>query len=259
MTQKPSGQVIRPTDAQAIRMARTLVASARHGALAVLPNAASGFPNVSRVQLSTDFDGTPAILVSALSPHTGALIADARCSLLVGEVGKGDPLAHPRITLAARAARIERDTQAHARIRRRHLARHPKASLYADFGDFAFFRLDVVAGSLNGGFGKAYELTAEDLALAGDAAGIAEIEHGAIAHMNADHRDAIALYARVHGGRRDEGPWFIATMDSEGMDLVSGDAIVRVFYPAPLASAAELRKVLKQMADEARAVQGDPS
>ncbi|MFX3680279.1 MAG: HugZ family protein [Hyphomicrobiales bacterium] len=245
--------VLRETDGEAIRLAKTLIATARHGALAVHPSD-DGFPGVSRVQLSTDFDGTPVILISALSPHLGALETVPESALLIGEPGKGDPLAHPRITLRTVGARVARGTDDHGRIRRRHLARHPKAALYADFGDFAFFRLNVHSASLNGGFGKAYELTAADLALAGDIEGTAALEQGAVVHMNADHAEAIALYAQKLARKR-PGGWQLLTIDSEGMDLGDGDERARIFYPEPLQRAGDLRKVLKQMADAARAME----
>ncbi|QBK31620.1 HugZ family protein [Roseitalea porphyridii] len=253
MNDTPEKKVIRDTDEEAIRLAKTLIATARHGALATLPADAGGFPAASRVQLSTDCDGTPVVLVSALSAHLGAMVDEPRTALLVGEPGKGDPLAHPRITLTTLAEPIGRGTDTHARIRRRHLARHPKAELYVDFGDFAFFRLTIRSASLNGGFGKAYNLTADDLAPSGDVEGVAALEHGAVAHMNADHAEAIALYAE-RLGRQKPGGWQLLTLDSEGMDLGDGDRRTRIFYPKPLADAAQLRTVLKQMADTARAM-----
>lgn len=252
MTEQPQKKVLRDTDAQAIALAKTLIATARFGALAVLPAAADGFPGVSRVQLSTDADGTPVVLVSALSAHLGAMVHQPKTALLIGEPGKGDPLAHPRMTLTTLAEKIERGTDDHARIRRRHLARHPKAELYVDFGDFAFFRLVAQSASLNGGFGKAYQLTAHDLAMVGDVAGMAQLEPGAVSHMNADHAEAIALYAQKLGGGA-PGQWRLATLDCEGMDLALGDQQMRIVYPEPLTDAADLRKVLKQMADQARA------
>jgi len=249
-------QVIRETDDEAIRQARALIATARHGALAVIVPGEDGFPGASRVALATDYDGTPVILVSALSWHTRAILEEPRCSLLVGEVGKGDPLAHPRISLFLTAKPVERGTPEHDRIRRRYLARHPKASLYVDFGDFAFFRLAISRASMNGGFGKAYELTAGDLAPQGDIAGIAEIEESAVAHMNDDHKDAVGLYARALA-KAGSGYWKLATLDAEGMDLVDGDRVCRVWFSAPLVSAGELRKVLADMARVAREELGD--
>ncbi|QKV17065.1 HugZ family protein [Oricola thermophila] len=244
-------KLVRETDEEAIRLARTLVATARHGALAVMMPGEKGIPGASRVALATDFDGTPVILVSSLAWHTRAIVEAPDCSLLVGEVGKGDPLAHPRISLFLRARPVERGTADHDRIRRRYLARHPKAALYADFGDFAFFRLTISRASMNGGFGKAYELTAEDLAPRGDIAGIAGIEESAINHMNEDHGEAIDLYARVFA-KADAGRWKLATLDAEGMELVDGDRIARIWFPSPLQRAEDLRSVLAAMAREAR-------
>lgn len=155
-------KVIRETDAEAIRLAHRLVRTARYGALAVL-DPKTGAPLASRVAVATDSDGAPLILVSSLSAHTGALAADPRCSLLLGEPGKGDPLAHPRISLACTAVRLERGTPGHLRAQRRYLDHHPEAKLYAGFGDFSFFRLEPEGASLNGGFGKAYLLKREEL------------------------------------------------------------------------------------------------
>lgn len=154
--------VLRNVDAAAIQLARQLVREATHGSLAVL-NAETGAPGVSRVGVSTDVDGTPVVLISRLAPHTTALLKDGRCALLLGEPGKGDPLAHPRISIDCRATEISREGADHQRIRDCYLARQPKARLYADLGDFRFFRLEPLSASLNGGFGKAYAMTPEHL------------------------------------------------------------------------------------------------
>src|SRR5690606_16032337 len=112
--------VIRETDAEAIRLGKTLLREARYGALGVL-DPETGAPFVSRAGVATDVDGTPLILISLLAAHTGALLADPRCSLLLGEPGKGDALAHPRISLSCTAVKLERRTAAHARAERRYL------------------------------------------------------------------------------------------------------------------------------------------
>jgi hypothetical protein len=121
----------------------------------------------SRTAFACDEDGAPVVLVSRLAAHTAALEADPRCSLLVGEPGAGDPLAHPRVTLVGRARRLERDSAEGARARERYLAAHPKAALYADFADFSFWRIEAARASLNGGFGRAWSLVADDLRRAG--------------------------------------------------------------------------------------------
>lgn len=251
MDDKPK-DVIRQTDAEAIRLAKTLIRSARFGALAVI-EPGTGAPLASRVGVATDADGTPLILVSLLSAHTMAILADARCSLLLGEPGKGDPLAHPRITLICRAARLEPGTQERSRAERRYLNRNPKAKLYVGLGDFSFFRLEVARASLNGGFGKAYLISRDDVIVEGPVVqALAESEQRAVDHMNDDHLDAIANYARYFA-KADGGGWVMTGIDVDGIDLAAGDESRRVFFASPLKDAQEMRMTLVEMAKEARA------
>ncbi len=155
---------IRPTDDEARALARELLAAARFAALAVLhPDTRA--PHVTRIALGLTPEGQPMTLISALALHTRALHADPAASLLIGEPPpKGDPLAFARLTLAAKARFIDRATPNHARLREHYLASHPKSKLYADFADFSFVVFDATGAALNGGFGKAYDLTASDLA-----------------------------------------------------------------------------------------------
>ncbi|WP_415715979.1 HugZ family protein [Roseibium sp.] len=243
--------VIRETDEDARRLAKGLVRSARFGALAAI-DAASGHPLASRVATATDMDGTPVILTSTLSGHTAAVLKDPNCSLLVGEPGKGDPLAHPRVSLFCQASRIERNDPSNERIRRRYLARHPKAELYVDFGDFAFFRLELVGASLNGGFGKAFELNREDLVTGiDDIKRWADAEAGAVDHMNEDHGEAVKLYAEVLCSG-DRANWRLACLDPEGLDLVAGDRVERLWFPQVLESSVQIREILVNLAKDAR-------
>ncbi len=243
---------IRPTDDDARLMAKTLLRGTRTGALATL-EATSGHPFASLTTVATDADGTPLILVSRLSGHTANILADPRASLLLSRSGKGDPLAHPRITLIARGRAVDRGSRDGERVKGRFLARHPKAALYADFPDFGFFALGLERASLNGGFGKAYELTAADLLtdLSG-AAELVEAEAGAVAHMNADHADAVRLYATKLLGAPD-GAWQITGIDPDGADLAADDLVERLVFPEPVTSAAALRQTLVDLAKRARA------
>lgn len=244
--------VILQTDAEAIRLARTLLRSARFGALATL-DPEDGAPFATRVATATDMDGSPLILVSALSAHTKGLEAEPRCSLLIGEPGKGDPLAHPRLSLKARAKKLDRNGEAHVLAERRYLNRHPKAKLYAGFADFSFFRLEPEAALLNGGFARAYRLARAELVTQSPAlAALAEAEQDALDHMNEDHADAVENYAR-HFARAPAGKWLLTGIDPDGIDLALGDETCRIFFPAPLQDVAETRPVLVAMAKEARA------
>lgn len=239
--------VLRTVDDDARRLAEDLLRRARFGSLAVL-EPGTGMPLASRVSLATAQTGDPVFLISQLSAHFGALEADPRCSLLVGEAGKGDPLAHPRMTVIGRATKIV--GEARAAIRGRFLYRHPKAELYVDFADFAFWRLEIERASLNGGFGKAYELARGDLCLP-PMPNLEAMEAGAVDHMNDDHLDAIQLYAAV-AGANGEG-WTLATLDPGGMDVVRGDEVARFRFDPVLGAANELRPRLVAAAKRARA------
>ncbi|MEM9106711.1 MAG: DUF2470 domain-containing protein [Pseudomonadota bacterium] len=246
---------IRHTDVEARALARQLVSASRYGALAViLPE--GGHPFASRTAVANDTDRAPVILVSDLSEHTSGLNNDPRVSLLLGEPGKGDPLAHPRITLQCQAEKIERNDQRHTRIRTRFLRRHPKSELYVDFPDFAFYRLNPVAARLNGGFGKAYRLKPNDILIESKATDtLAELETSAVEHMNKDHADAVAVYARILAGKK-TGKWRMSAIDAAGFDLVSGDSLTRIEFEKVLQDSRKLAPSLAELAKSARESQG---
>jgi len=149
---------IRPTDAEARRLARDLIDNARFAALGVI-DPETGAPMVTRIALVPGPDGAPLTLISSLSTHTRALDLSPNCSLLIGEPGaKGDPLTHPRLTLQARAVTTDK-----AAFKAHYLQLYPKAQLYFDFADFRLVRFAPERGLLNGGFGKAFRLTPDDL------------------------------------------------------------------------------------------------
>jgi putative heme iron utilization protein len=191
--------------------------------------------------------------VSRLATHTANLEVEGRASLLLAETGKGDALAHPRLTVLGSFAPVLREDAEEPRIRRRFLTRHPKSELYAGFVDFAFWRMDVVSAHLNGGFARAADLTAAELLtdLAG-AETLVEAEESAIAHMNADHAKACQLYAtRLLGAA--EGDWRCVGVDPEGIELQYGQTALRLAFAQRVTGPGELRAVLKQLAEQARA------
>jgi len=146
---------INPTDDNARHLALDLLHQARFGALAVEHQ---GAPYVARVAMIWH-DGTLLTLISTLSLHTKALAVNPACAALIGEPGdKGDPLTHPRMTLICTAR--EGDKSAHKSA---WLAAIPKAQLYYDLSDFKMHELVVSEAHLNGGFGKAFNLVADDL------------------------------------------------------------------------------------------------
>jgi heme iron utilization protein len=241
-----------PADFMPQEVAKTLLRATRTGTLATLDRN-SGHPFASLVNVATDSDGAPLILVSRLATHTANLEVDGRASLLLAETGKGDALTHPRLTVLGTFAPVARDNADDPRIRRRFLARHPKSELYAGFGDFAFWRMAVVSAHLNGGFARAADLSASEvLTDIADAAALVEAEADAIAHMNADHAEACRLYATKLLGAPDGG-WACAGIDPEGLELQKGSTALRLFFPQRVTGPGPLRAMLKQLADEARA------
>ncbi|MGI2031519.1 HugZ family protein [Rhizobium panacihumi] len=227
MKDKPSP--IRETDEQARRLARKLLRGARYASLAVI-DTESGFPAVSRALLGFDLDGVPVILVSDLASHTVALRNDPRCSIMTGEPGKGDPLAHARITVFCKAEPVAQGGADHARIRARFVARHRKAELYVDFADFRFFRLVPSSAALNGGFGKAYLLKGEELTIHNSSFEAEWLHLQKLVGSMTAEADAAALLLKA----RATDEWTITGVDMAGFDLIRGDILLRYEFEAPI-------------------------
>lgn len=229
--------------------AKRLLRATRAGTLATLDG--PGGPFASLVTLATDPAGAPLLLLSRLASHTRHLENDARLSLLLAALGQGDPLAHPRVTITGEAHRIETPA-ARLAARARFLAKHPKAALYADFGDFSFWRVEMDQIHLNGGFARAARFPAVRLLVpVEDAEALIAAEAEALAHMNTDHAEALALYARSFGGATGED-WRATGLDPEGLDLAQGDATLRIPFPRRVTTPADLRAVLIEMVQLAR-------
>jgi hypothetical protein len=241
-----------PPDFDPKALGRSLLRSVRAGTLATLDRN-TGHPFASLVNVATDADGSPLILVSRLSTHTANIEVDGRASLLLAQAGKGDPLAHPRLTALGRFVQVKRDSADDARVRRRFLARHPKSELYAGFGDFSFWRMEIASAHLNGGFARAADLKADDVRtdLAG-ADDLVDAEAEAVEHMNADHAEACRLYATRLLGEPD-GAWKLTGIDPDGADLALGDRTARLAFPQRVTEPGALRKVLVELAGRARA------
>lgn len=240
-----------PADFVPVEVAKTLLRAIRTGTLATLDRN-TGHPFASLVNVATDIDGSPLILVSKLATHTANLERDGRASLLLAETGKGDALAHPRLTVLGMFEPVARDGADEPRIRRRFLAHHPKSELYAGFADFAFWRMQVVSAHLNGGFARAADLIAADvLTDVSDAAALIDVEEGAVEHMNADHAEACRLYATKLLGAP-AGDWRCVGIDPDGIDLQNGLLALRLAFPQRVTGPGPLRAVLRQLAEQAR-------
>lgn len=157
MSEKEPKSLLQEVTPDVVAEARDLLRTSRYGALATLDPRDQG-PVASRVNLAVLSDFSPVIFVSGLSPHTAGLRADRRASLLVGEVGKGDPLAHARLTIRCEAEEIGRETAEWDFVATPYLLLHPKSKLYFELPDFVFFRLRPRDVSFVAGFGRAYRI-----------------------------------------------------------------------------------------------------
>jgi putative heme iron utilization protein len=238
--------------ADAPAAARRLLRLATKASLATLLARMPGHPYASLVLLATEPDGTPLFLISRLALHTQNLAGDARASLLLdGTDGLADPLTGGRITLIGHARPVHSAT-AHARF----LARHPAAQAYASFADFTMHALHVAQAHYVGGFGRIQDLSPADLACAvGDAQALVAAEPDILAHMNADHRDAVALYA-TELAHCPAGDWRMAGIDPDGIDLLHRSNAARIDFPARVRTPAEARAALVALAKQARDRQG---
>jgi putative heme iron utilization protein len=238
------------TDFDAARLARSLLRRSRQGALATLMNG-SGDPYCSLVNVASHADGSPILLISRLALHTQNILGDARVSLMLDERAAGDPLQGSRIMLAGRAEEAGGDDA--TILRRRYLNAHPSAEVFVNFKDFAFFRIRPAGAHLVAGFGRIVDLKPEQfLTDIGDAEALLEAEQGAIDHMNADHREAMNLYATKLLGA-EAADWRCTGCDPDGIDLQADLTTLRLDFPKRIVTPAALRQVLKELAGQARA------
>jgi putative heme iron utilization protein len=239
-----------PTPTHAER-ARTLVAQISTGTLCTLAHDPEGYPYGSFVTVAFD-DGDPVFLISQLAEHTKNLERDPRASLLVAERGAADPLANGRVTLLGPCTRVEGDGGS---ARAAFLAAHPNATYYVDFRDFGFWKLRVTSIRYIGGYGRMSWIeeadwkAAEPDPLGPSAAGI-------IAHMNADHPDALVLYCKAFSRAVDVSSASMSGIDRYGFEMSArtpgGPQPIRLPFAKPISTPEEARAALIAMVKDAR-------
>jgi hypothetical protein len=206
------------------------------------------WPYASLVLVAVDHDLAPILLLSDLAEHSKAIAADSRVSLLFdGTAGLDQPLAGPRASLLGRAA-----PTTNQRLKRRFLAHHPDAEMYAGFSDFRFYRVAPERVHLVGGFGKIRWFTMAELLPTPPSDALTVSETEIVEHMNTDHRDAIQLYAGKLLGLP-AGDWKMTGIDAEGVDLKSAGRVARLAFDMPIGTAGEARKALITLVAKARA------
>lgn len=232
--------------------ARTLVSQQTTGTLSTLDP--EGFPHGSYVTFALE-GANPIFLISKLATHTQHLLRDAKASLMVHESRAEDPLANGRVTLIGNCTKVDDAASA----REAFLAQHPRSSYYADFADFAFYRLEPKSVRYIGGYGRMSWVDIQEFRaaspdpLAPDAEGILE-------HMNEDHAEALVLYARAFTRAAFAEDAIMTGIDRYGFEMSVGTKTgrrpARIAFDEEIATPLEARQVLVALVKQARAKLG---
>jgi putative heme iron utilization protein len=201
-------------------------------------------------------NGNPIFLISGLAEHTRNLERDPRASLLVAEGGSTDPLANGRVTMLGPCTRVEGDGGG---ARAAFFAAHPNSTYYADFRDFAFWKLHVKYVRYIGGYGRMSWISQADWQAAEpDPLGPSAAD--IIAHMNADHADAMVLYCKAFSKATEVASASMTGVDKYGIDMsamtLQGIRPVRLAFARPVSTPEEVRAALISMLKDARSKVG---
>lgn len=234
--------------------AATLVHLGRSATLSTLSRRHPGHPFGSVVPYALDDAHRPLLLISHLAMHTQNLAADARASLFVTAPGAdSDPLSAGRVTLMGRGEVVPAAEAGPAR--ERYLARHPRAAAWVDYGDFAFWRIEPIDVYWVGGFAAMDWIDAGAYAAASPDP-LADVAPDIVEHMNRDHADALALFARVLAGETPDETRMLE-VDRLGFKLrLAGGGRVhtrRIAFPREVRTASDARSVLVEMVSACRA------
>jgi heme iron utilization protein len=248
----PSDQPAAPEPSFSER-ARTLMYTGRLGSLSTLSRKQPGFPFGSVMPYALDASGRPIFLISTMAMHTQNLQSDSRASLLVTQPdASGDPLGASRVTVMGNVLTIPKPEVADAR--KLYLERYANSKYWVDFEDFSFFRMDVLDVYYVGGFGVMGWVQASDY----DGAQpdpLADAAAGIIEHMNADHKDALILIARVFGGvESQEAAMTAVDRLSFQVRLKTAEGMkgIRLAFLREVTNPLDTRKVLVEMVQQAR-------
>lgn len=129
-----------------------LLAANGQGTLATQSIKHDGFPFASVMPYALSNDRTPIFLISSMANHTRNVKADPKACLLVAADDAGDRLAGSRVSVIGRVIPV--DEAKLANVRQSYLAKHPGSQQWVDFGDFAFYELQIEDIYIVAGFGS---------------------------------------------------------------------------------------------------------
>ncbi len=226
--------------------ARTLAAGSAHAALATISE--GGDPWASMVAYALLPDGNPVLCVSTLAEHGRNLVREQRASLMIAQPEvAGDPLANGRVTLAGVAERVEGEAEEQAR--EAYVAKIPAAGMYAGFGDFSIYVLDVQRVRWVGGYGRMDSADADSYRAA-EPDPVAPSAAGTVRDLNERGEELQAIAAKL-GGHPDVTATRCTGLDRYGLFLdvetPRGRGPARVGFAEPVASADGLSAAITEL------------
>ena len=232
--------------------AKTLVTLGGFCSLSTMSEKFPGYPFGSVMPFGLDHRGSPTFLISAMAMHTQNIKADPRATLLIHErSAKKDSLGLARVSLVGDVEAL--NEEASAAVREPYLDSNPESKYWVNFGDFAFFRLNIIGAYYIGGFGVMGWVEAEDYySSAPDP--LAAFAQDIIQHMNEDHRPATMMIAKHFAGI-DAKDAQLTAVDRLGFNIrVETDEGVRggrIGFPKEVRDSNEVRKAFIEMVKEA--------
>jgi hypothetical protein len=186
-----------------------------------------------------------------MAMHTQNLRAYPRASLLVTQTeSTGDVLGASRVTLLGDVVPIEEPEVTDAR--RLYLASYENSKYWVDFDDFSFYRMKAVDVYYVDGFGVMGWVSAAEYERAQPDP---LSDEGLFQHMNADHKEALALLSLVFAG-----------IESQAVEMTSVDRLgfhvrakiqdgirgARIAFSREVTDSAKTRTVIVEMVQQAR-------
>ena len=217
--------------------------------LSTLSQKHPGWPFGSLMPYAGDEFGRPVFLISSMAMHTHNLRGDARASLLVTQPDvTGDPLGAGRVTLMGRGAPVADN------VRDLYLSRYESARSWVDYGDFAFYRMEIEDVYFIGGFGVMGWITAGEYSTARPDP-LAHAAPSIVSHVNVHHAGDLVLLARDVGaaGAREAA---MTAVDRLGFELrvKTAERIhgARVAFPREVTTPEECRTAFLEVVRESR-------
>ena len=131
----------------------------------------------------------------------------------------------------------------------------PNSTYYADFRDFAFWKLHVEHVRYIGGYGRMSWISQADWRAA-EPDPLGPSAAGMIAHMNVDHADVLVLYCKAFSPGTEITSASMTGVDRYGFDMSAitsnGPRPIRLAFGKPVSTPEKVRAALMSMGKDAR-------